>query len=100
MQKKIKKTYLKVRNDVKNYLNDLLDIIKKPEMSILPGQLAFSIVLSIVPIITFTGYLVSILNLNTNYIIDLLNNIIPGGSSYLVTSLSAFKTQINFVDIC
>ncbi len=99
MQKKIKKTYTKVKTDVKNYLEDLLDITKRPEMSILPGQLAFTIVLSIVPIITFTGYLVSILNLNTNYIIDLLDHIIPGGSSYLITSLSAFKTQISFIDV-
>ena len=99
MQKKIKKTYTKVKNDLKNYLSELLNITKRPEMSILPGQLAFTIVLSIVPIITFTGYLVSILNLNTNYIIDLLDHIIPGGSSYLITSLSAFKTQISFSDI-
>ena len=99
MKKKIKQTYHKVKNDIRNYFNDLLDITKKPEMSILPGQLAFTILLSTVPIITFTGYLVSILNLNTNYIIDLLDHIIPGGSSFLVTSLSAFKTQISFFDV-
>lgn len=99
MQKKIRKTYNKVKSDINNYLNDLLAITKKPEMSILPGQLAFTILLSIVPIITFTGFLVSILNLNTNYIIDLLDHIIPGGSSYLITSLTAFKTQISFTDV-
>jgi membrane protein len=99
MQKKISKTYKKVKSQLREYFLNILDITKKPEMSILPGQLAFTILLSTVPIITFTGYLVSILNLNTNYIIDLLNNIIPGGSSYLVTSLSAFKTQISVVDV-
>ena len=53
MQKKISKTYKKVKTQLREYFLNILDITKKPEMSILPGQLAFTILLSTVPIITF-----------------------------------------------
>lgn len=99
MQKKINKYFIKAKDSVIAYLKEIVNIIKRPEMAMLPGQLSWFILLSIVPIATFAGFLVSILDLNTNYVIDLLNRIIPGGSSYLVTSLSGFSMKIGFLDI-
>ena len=99
MPKKISKTFKDFKLNITNYGLDILEIIKKPEMSMLPGQLSWFILLSIVPILTFAGYLVSILHINTTYLIDLLDKIVPGGSSYLVSSLSGFSTQLSFLDI-
>ena len=39
-------------------------------MEILPGQLAFFLILSLVPIITLIGYGASFFNLSMNFIID------------------------------
>ena len=99
MPKKISKTFKDFKLSITNYGLDILEIIKKPEMSMLPGQLSWFILLSIVPILTFAGYIVSILHINTTYLIDLLDKIVPGGSSYLVSSLSGFSTQLSFLDI-
>lgn len=43
----------------KNYLKRILDLISRPEMKILPGQLAYFIVLAIFPLLTLFGYITS-----------------------------------------
>ncbi len=65
------------------YLKKLICIIKKPEMGVLPGQIAFSMILSIVPIITLIGFVASMIGINMDTIISSLNNIIPGGAEGL-----------------
>lgn len=57
-----------------NFINNVVDILKKPEMSVLPGQLAFSIILSIVPIITLVGFSASYFNISMDTIIVMLRN--------------------------
>jgi len=42
---------------VKLILKKLYKIIRKQEMNILPGQLAFFLVLSIIPMLTLVAYL-------------------------------------------
>ncbi len=44
------------RKKVRGFWNNFITILKRPEMAILPGQLAFFFVLSVVPIITLIGY--------------------------------------------
>ena len=59
MKKRISKFNKKATEqfkNLKNYLLKIIEIIKKPEMGILPGQLAFFIILSLVPIITLCGF--------------------------------------------
>ena len=43
-------------------------------MAVLPGQLAFFLILSLVPIITLIGYAASYFNININYIIELVKS--------------------------
>ena len=61
----------------KKYLKKLLNIIKKPEMKILPGNIAFFLVLSIFPIITLFGFLASFFNLSVDSVVNLMNDILP-----------------------
>ena len=56
------------------FFKKVWEILKRPEMSVLPGQLAFFLILSLVPIITLIGYAASYFNININYIIELLKN--------------------------
>ena len=69
----IEKTY----NKTKNVLKKLLKIIKKPEMIILPGNLSFSLILSIFPAIILLGYIFSKLNISAKVLTDLFAPNIP-----------------------
>lgn len=62
---------------MKKFLKKIFDIFMKPEMMILPGQLAFFIVLAIFPLLTLIGYVGSNISLFSNTFISLLNNILP-----------------------
>lgn len=77
-----KKIY-NLKDNLIQYFKKLFEIIKKPEMGVLPGQIAFSMLLSIVPIITLLGFSASILGINMDTIIESFNNIVPGGAENL-----------------
>lgn len=85
-------------NDTKErllqYFKKLFEIIMKPEMGVLPGQIAFSMILSIVPIITLMGFGASILGINMDTIIESLNNIVPGGAENLRPILDGTSIDI------
>lgn len=53
---------------LKEFWQNFLSVLKRPEMAILPGQLAFFFVLSIVPTITIISYGASFLNLPIDFI--------------------------------
>ena len=57
---------------LKRGINNFLKIIKKPEMEILPGQLAFSFVLSIVPTLTILTYIATVFNVDMTFISDFI----------------------------
>ena len=61
----------------KKYFKKLWKIIKKPEMKILPGNIAFFLVLSIFPIITLCGYLATFFNVSIDSVINLMGDILP-----------------------
>lgn len=46
-----------MKNKFKNYLKRILELISRPEMKILPGQLAYFIILAIFPLLTLFGYI-------------------------------------------
>lgn len=64
-------------NLTKRYLKKLFNICKKPEMKILPGNIAFFLVLSIFPIITLCGYLASFFSISVDSIVDLMGQALP-----------------------
>lgn len=61
-------------NKLKNFIINVIKILEKPEMAVLPGQLAFSIILSLVPIITLIGYGASYFNISMDSIIVMLRS--------------------------
>ena len=64
----------KLKSEVKEFFDNFIKVLKRPEMAILPGQLAFFFVLAIVPTITLISYGASLLNLSTDVIYDFLAN--------------------------
>lgn len=64
---------------VKSFLQKVYSIIIKPEMKVLPGQLAFFLVLSIIPIIVLIGVICSAINLPVENFTNSINNLFPKG---------------------
>ena len=83
MTKKYKYFSRKTKDGIRRYIMKIIDILKKPEMAILPGQLAFFMLLSAVPIITLCGYGVSLFNVNTDSITKIIYDVVPGGADLL-----------------
>ncbi len=79
MTRKINKISRDTKDRFINYITKIWEIIKKPEMGILPGQLAFFMLLSLVPIITLSGYAAGLFNINFDTLTSMLGEIIPGG---------------------
>ena len=63
--------------NIKIYLKKLFKIINKAEMKILPGQVAFFLLLSLIPSITLFGIICSMFSVSTADIINLASNVIP-----------------------
>jgi len=57
---------------IKKGFSNILKIISRPEMEILPGHLAFSFVLSIVPTLTILAYIASVFNVDMTFLSDFI----------------------------
>ncbi len=61
-----------MREKIKGQVKNFVKIITKPEMEILPGHLAFSFVISIVPTLTILTYIASIFHFDLTFISDFI----------------------------
>lgn len=86
MAKKISSWSLNKYNQLKIFLKKVIEILNRPEMAVLPGQLAFFIILSFVPIITLLGAVANILGLSMASLSSLINSIFPNVDITLSTA--------------
>ncbi len=75
------------RKNHKNFFQRFWDAFWRPEMLILPGQIAFFIFLSMVPTITLIGYACSYLRLSNDFVQTLMSNVLGGDIADLVTPI-------------
>lgn len=66
-----------MKSKLKRLIKKLIKIANMPEMGILPGQLAFFFVLSIIPLIALLGSLAGSFGISIESILELLESIIP-----------------------
>lgn len=99
----------KIRRRLKSFFKNFKAALMKPEMLVLPGQLAFFFLLSIVPTITLIGYGAGFLNLSTdviyNFLTEAFNENIAGflmvnptnalGLEYIITLLVGYYFASN-----
>lgn len=71
----------------RGFIKKVIEIVKKPEMRILPGQLAFFLVLSIIPLIALIGTIASTLSIPADTIKVTLSNSVPRELSDILTGL-------------
>ena len=57
-----------MKRRIKTFLKRISKVIKRPDMILLPGQLAFFLVLAIIPTMTLITYGASVLNLSTDFL--------------------------------
>ena len=87
-----------MRDKIKKGLHDFLKVIKRPEMEILPGHLAFSFVLSIVPTITILTCVASLFHVSIDFIYDFITKAFSKdfANMLLSTNMQA-SMNINFI---
>jgi membrane protein len=74
MKKKKAESIKPKLSSIKKFIIKVWRILCKPEMAILPGQLAFFLILSLVPIITLIGYGASLFNISMDTIIEVIKD--------------------------
>lgn len=79
----------------KSFLKKVVSVIKRPEMAVLPGQLAFFFVLSVVPIVTLITYGASFLNLSIDFIGNFIGKAFGNEIANLIVPMVAI-TNIDF----
>ncbi len=63
--------------EARGFFKNIIKLIKKPEMRILPGQLAFFIVMSLIPTIALIGTIASSLSLSPNALSVSIGDSVP-----------------------
>lgn len=76
-----------VQDKAKKIINSFTDILKSPEMQILPGQLAFYFIMSIIPIAAISAVLASYIT-NSFDFISTIEGILPPAISNILIFLS------------
>lgn len=84
----------KLRVGIKNFIK----IITRPEMEFLPGHLAFSFVLSIVPTLTILTYTASVFHVSLDFITDFISTSFSTEFANMLLGVNMFvKADFNFI---
>lgn len=83
---------------VRTFLKKVFNIIKRPEMRVLPGQLAFFFVLSLIPLIALIGTIAASFNISVAALEDALKVALPTDvSKILLTYVSGKGLNFNII---
>lgn len=91
-----------MKDRIKGYLKKLTKILKKPEMSILPANIAFNIILAIIPLLTLVVLIASYFNISIDLVTNLVKEIMPTQvSSTIIEVISGkgFDTSVGIFTI-
>lgn len=72
-----------------NFLSNVWIVLRRPELMVLPGQLAFFFVLSIVPTLTLLGYFTSFFHLSNDFIFNFISKSLNSEIASLVCNTIA-----------
>ena len=87
----------KVKLKLKEFFDNFVKVMLRPEMAILPGQLAYFFVLAIVPTITLISYEATLLNLSTDVIFDFIGRAFsPDIANMLLNTTDSNKGGFGF----
>lgn len=83
---------------VKKFIDNFLTVIRRPEMLVLPGQLAFFFILSVVPMLTLVSYAVVSFNLSFDVVESFISSTLGSDvASLLIPQVSNINFSIGFI---
>lgn len=86
-----------MKDKIKRGIHNFFKVLKRPEMEILPGHLAFSFVLSLVPTLTILTYIATMLKFDLSFISDFLNKAFSSDfASLMMGAGTVIKADFNF----
>ena len=91
-----------MKNRLKRYLKKLIKVLRKPEMNILPGNMAFYFVLALIPLLTIIILVASYFSISIDLVADLVKDIFPNQVSDTIIALisgKGFDTNIGIFNI-
>lgn len=80
-----------MKNKLTEFFKNLYKIIMKPEMLILPANLAFFLVLSVIPIIVLIGLIASTFSISLDSVIEFLSMNLPKQVAEIITTFISGK---------
>ena len=80
-----------MKSKVKTFTLELINNIKKPEMKILPGQLAFYFVLTLIPLVALVGSIINVMDLPSDILESRLSLNLPSAVESLILQISTEK---------
>ncbi len=81
----------KFKKKIDKFLKSIFKMMRKPVMSVLPGQLSFFLLLSLIPMILLIGVISSYFSISINNIINFVNVTFPADTSKLIIPLLSGK---------
>ena len=72
---------------VRVFFKKVIEIVKKPEMRILPGQLAFFFVISLIPLVALIGAIASSFSISIDTLKETLSSSVPSDIAEILTNI-------------
>jgi len=88
-----------MKERIKRYFKKLFKILKKPEMSILPSNIAFNLILALIPLLTIVVLIASSFDISIAKVASLVESIIPKQVSDIIIEVISGKGFDNSVGI-
>ena len=88
-------------NRVKDFKKSLIETINKPEMRILPGQLAFFLLLSIIPLLAVVAAVASRFSLSIENLLNSFSNALPQEiTDFIMQIIDKGNINMNIILFC
>lgn len=75
----------------RGFFSKFIELMKKPELRILPGQLAFFLVLSLIPLIALIGAIASALSIPVGTVRNVVEGSVPDAVADIIVSVMSAK---------
>lgn len=80
-----------MKRKIKGYFKNLFKILAKPEMAILPSNIAFNLILAIIPILTIIVLIASSFDISIDIVTKLVQSIMPSQVSEVIIEVISGK---------
>ena len=91
-----------MKRKIKGYFKNLFKLLAKPEMAILPSNIAFNLILAIIPILTIIVLIASSFDISIDLVTNLVQSIMPKQVSDVIIDVisgKGFDTNVGISNI-